>query len=120
MPEPDVDKIAVLRANALGDLIFALPALDALRSAYPRADIVLLGAPWHARFLTGRPGPVDRVVALPPLPGVRGPEPGEPPGDVDRFLAALREERFDLALQLHGGGRHTKPPGPSLRRPITA
>ena len=115
-----MDKIAVLRANAVGDYVFALPALDALRSAYPRAEIVLLGAPWHARFLTGRPGPVDRVVELPPLPGVRDPGPGEPPGDADRFLAALREERFDLALQLHGGGRHTNPLVAGLGARITA
>jgi ADP-heptose:LPS heptosyltransferase len=32
-----IRKIAVLRANGIGDLMFALPALDALRSAYPRA-----------------------------------------------------------------------------------
>jgi ADP-heptose:LPS heptosyltransferase len=84
--ERDVHKIAVLRANAIGDYIFALPALDALRAAYPDAEIVLLGAAWHARFLTGRPGPVDRVIELP----------------ADE--AALRAERFDLAIQLHGGG----------------
>jgi ADP-heptose:LPS heptosyltransferase len=105
--EPDVDKIAVLRANALGDYIFALPALDALRAAYPDAGIVLLGAPWHARFLTGRPGPVDRVVELPP-------EPGEP------FLAAMRAERFDLAIQLHGGGRTSNPLVAGLGARITA
>ena len=29
---PDVARIAVLRANALGDFIFILPALEALRS----------------------------------------------------------------------------------------
>lgn len=56
-----VRKIAVLRANALGDYVFSLPALDALRAAYPQAEIVLLGQPWHARFLAGRPGPLDRT-----------------------------------------------------------
>jgi ADP-heptose:LPS heptosyltransferase len=109
MPEPDVSKIAILRANALGDYIFALPALDALRAAYPAAEIVLLGAPWHARFLTGRPGPVDRVVELPPLPDVGG-----------RFLAAMRAERFDLAIQLHGGGAQTNPVVAALGARITA
>ncbi len=120
MPEPDVARIAVLRANALGDYIFALPALDALRSAYPDAEIALLGAPWHARFLAGRPAPVDRVVALPALPGLREPAPGEVPGDRAGFLAAMRAERFDLALQMHGGGRTSNPFVARLGARITA
>jgi hypothetical protein len=41
---PEVEKIAVLRANALGDYLFRLPALESLRAAYPQAEIVLLGA----------------------------------------------------------------------------
>ena len=64
---PGVRRIAVLRANAIGDFIFTLPALEALRAAYPQAEIVLLAKKWHAAFLRGRPGPVDRVVAVPPF-----------------------------------------------------
>src|SRR5437667_7394301 len=71
---PDVHKIAVLRANAIGDLTFALPALEALCAAYPGAELVLLGQEWHARFLEGRPGPVDRVVVVPPYRGVSLPD----------------------------------------------
>ncbi len=67
----DIHKIAVLRANAIGDFIFSLPALDALRAAYPGAEIVLLGQPWHEGFLAERPGPVDRVVVVPRTRGVR-------------------------------------------------
>ncbi len=112
-----VRKIAVLRANALGDFIFSLPALDSLRAAYPESEIVLLGAPWHARFLAGRPGPVDRVMVVPPLPGIRAAEPGEVgPGQAgavgsarlrEEFLDEARAEEFDVALQLHGGGGNT-------------
>ena len=58
---PEVQKIAVLRANRLGDFIFALPALESLHFAYPEAELVLLALPWHARFLHQRPGPVDKV-----------------------------------------------------------
>ncbi|XXG10427.1 glycosyltransferase family 9 protein [Micromonospora sp. SH-82] len=106
---PGVERIAVLRANALGDFIFVLPALDALRAAYPKAEIVLLGAPWHANLLRDRPGPVDRVLVVPPAPGIRVAGPGEADGRVDDFLAEARAERFDLALQLHGGGANSNP-----------
>ena len=108
-----VRRIAVLRASAVGDFLLALPALDALRRAYPAARISLIGRAWHAAFLTGRPGPVDEVIVMPRLPGVSLPEDA-PCSGVDRaaladWLAAMRERRFDLALQLHGGGRHSNP-----------
>lgn len=109
---PDVRKIAVLRANALGDFLFALPALEALRAAYPQAEIVLLARQWHADFLAGRPGPVDRVVVLPPIPGVSerpGAEQADDPQARAAFFAAMRAEGFDLALQMHGGGRSSNP-----------
>jgi ADP-heptose:LPS heptosyltransferase len=109
-----VKKIAVLRANALGDFIFAQPALEALRAAYPRAEIVLLGKAWHADYLRGRPGPVDRVEVVPPYRGVSEPDtwPG-PDGAgearIDEFFARMQSERFDLAIQMHGGGGNSNP-----------
>jgi ADP-heptose:LPS heptosyltransferase len=108
--EPGVERIAVLRANALGDYMFCIPALDALRAAYPEADIALLGCPWHARFLSDRPGPVDRVVVVPPSRGVRE-EPGrhDDAAELSGFFERMQAERFDLALQMHGGGRWSNP-----------
>jgi ADP-heptose:LPS heptosyltransferase len=107
---PDVERIAVLRANAIGDFIFTLPALDALRAAYPDAEIVLLGRAWHAGFLANRPGPVDRVIPIPRYSGVGEQEDFvNDPDEVDRFFAAMQEERFDIAVQLHGGGGFSNP-----------
>ena len=103
----DVRKLAVLRANAIGDYLVSLPALEALRAAYPDAELVLLGSGWHAGFLAGRPGPVDRCLPVPPTAGVRDDRPPSLPAVVDRFFARMRAERFDLAVQLHGGGRHS-------------
>lgn len=116
---PGVRKIAVLRANALGDFIFALPALEAVRAAYPGAEIVLLAKKWHEAFLEGRPGPVDRVVVVPPCQGVSE-EPGthdtpqtlhslECSTELVQFFEAMVQERFDLAIQIHGGGRYSNP-----------
>lgn len=107
---PNVHKIAVLRANALGDFIMILPALDALQAAYPEAEITLLAGAWHAEFLAGRPGPVRRVVTIPPLHHM-----GEPTltpdlqADLDAFFAAMQAERFDIAFQMHGGGQQSNP-----------
>lgn len=103
-------KIAVLRANGLGDLVFSLPALEALRAAYPRAEITLLGAPRHAVLFDGRPAAIDRVLTVPISRGVRGDE--RTPDDVEGlepFFARMRDERFDIAIQIHGGGRYSNP-----------
>lgn len=105
-----VDRIAVLRANAVGDCMFALPALAALRAAYPRAHVTLLGRRWHRDFLQGRPGSVDEVIALPPIRGVSvEPDAAQDEAEIDACVRALRQRRFDLAVQLHGGGRHSNP-----------
>jgi ADP-heptose:LPS heptosyltransferase len=118
---PGVRRIAVLRANGLGDLLMTLPAFEALRAAYPHAEIVLLGRRWHRRLLEDRPGPIDRVIELPPIRGVSAPEDGGAPASPpDGLLEALRSERFDLAVQLHGGGRHSNPFVRELGAGVTA
>ncbi|WP_311380584.1 hypothetical protein [Arthrobacter sp. ISL-69] len=51
----DVARIAVLRGGGLGDLLFALPAVAALKAAYPGATVTVLGTPVHAAIRRGRP-----------------------------------------------------------------
>ncbi|MEU7689694.1 glycosyltransferase family 9 protein [Microbispora hainanensis] len=113
-----VRRVAVLRANALGDLVLAMPALESLRRAYPGARLTLLGTPWHARFLDGRPGPVDDVIALPPISGVSTSDGGYPAPE--SLFKELREHRFDLAVQIHGGGRHSNPFVKAIGARVTA
>jgi ADP-heptose:LPS heptosyltransferase len=107
-PFESVERIAVLRGGGLGDFVGALPAIDALAAAYPGAAVTLLGLPTHAALLAGRPGsPISDVEVLPAAPGVRDGE--SDPAEVEAFLARMRERRFDLAVQLHGGGRNSNP-----------
>jgi ADP-heptose:LPS heptosyltransferase len=103
-----IQKIAILRANVLGDFIFVLPALTALRSTYPEAEIVLLGRTWHQEWLADRPSPVDRVVVVPV--GLLG-EAGQTADPIAErhFYQQMQQEEFDLAIQMHGGGRNSNP-----------
>ncbi|MFF1385087.1 glycosyltransferase family 9 protein [Arthrobacter sp. NPDC058288] len=103
----DVTRIAVLRGGGLGDLLFALPAVSALKAAYPGSRVTVLGTPLHSALVQGTAGPVDGVRIVPFAEGVR---PGEEdPAALDAFFADMQRERFDLALQLHGGGRYSNP-----------
>ncbi len=105
-----IKKIAVLRANALGDYVFSLPALQALRETFPHAEIVYLGRTWHKEYLQNRPGPVDRVVVVPLYPGISEREGYVPDEKVlSEFFGKMKEEEFDIAFQMHGGGKNSNP-----------
>lgn len=103
---PGVRRLAVLRANGLGDYVVAEPALAALRAAYPDAEITLLGAAHHQALLQGRRGPVDRIVVVPLVHGVRvsSDAPDADADVVEAWCAEQRAHAYDLAVQLHGGG----------------
>ena len=102
---PDVRRIAVLRGGGLGDVLFAVPALHALHAAYPAAQLTVLSSRQGA-LLPGRlPFPVE-VCELPRVAGVHDAGTND---DVAGFLAAQRGRQYDLAVQLHGGGRNSNP-----------
>ncbi len=103
---PGIRRIAVLRAGGLGDFVFALPALQALRESYPGASISLLTGPAQGELLESRPGPWDEVLVVPPFAGVRDDAPALIE-EAEAFFQGMQARRFDLAVQMHGGGRHS-------------
>lgn len=90
---PEVNRILVLRAAGLGDLLTALPALRAIRESYPNAYIT-----------AAIPKPLDAVVGdcIDDVFDVRAAT--SPVG-----LAALDtyHQQVDLAFNLHGKGPHS-------------
>lgn len=95
-----VRKLAVFRGLYLGDLVAATGAWRALRHGYPETEITLVSLPWAAALIPHLPY-VDRLLPYPGAPGLDG---GNNEEDLEEFLAKVRAERFDLALNMHGQG----------------
>lgn len=98
-------RIAVLRALQLGDMLCTVPALRALRAAFPDADITLIGLPWARSFVERFSEYLDGLMVLPGVPGM--PEQPADEGALPAFVDAARRMEFDLAIQLHGSGAIT-------------
>ena len=58
-------RVLILRALKLGDLLVAVPAFRALRSAWPEAEIVLVGLPWAEALVERFPMYLDGCRAFP-------------------------------------------------------
>src|SRR5258705_13888678 len=100
-------RVAVFRALQLGDLLCAVPALRAVRTALPESEMVLIGLAWARAFVDRYPAYLDGFREFPGWPGL----PEQPPrwDRIPAFLAAMQAERFDLVLQFHGSGVLTNP-----------
>ncbi len=95
-------RIAVFQALALGDLICATPALRALRTSFPDAEITAIALPWAEDVLL-RAGLIDRFLPFPGWPGIA--EGHYDPARLSALLAEVAAAPFGLALQFHGSGQ---------------
>jgi heptosyltransferase-2 len=75
-------KILVRATNWIGDAVMSLPALRALRAAYPHAHIALLAKPWVKQLYEAE-GAIDQIIPL----QSRWRQP-----------RALQSQKFDLAI----------------------
>src|SRR5947207_355832 len=96
-------RIAIFRALQLGDLLQAIPALRAIRSGFPNAEITLIGLPWAKSFIQRFHHYVDRFVEFVGFPGIA--EVEVIPERIAGFLEEQRVYGYDLAIQMHGSGR---------------
>jgi ADP-heptose:LPS heptosyltransferase len=103
----EIKKIAVFRALQLGDMICIIPAMRALRTAYPDAEITLLGLPWAAGFVNRFPKYFDHFIYFPGYPGL--PEQPYDETAFEAFLHRVQDEQFDLLLQMQGNGTIVNP-----------
>lgn len=86
-------KILVRATNWLGDAVMSLPALRALRTRFPNAQITVLARPTVAPLYEGERS-IDRIIQL---SGAAGPRDWAIKWQLGRIL---RRENFDLAVLL--------------------
>ncbi len=98
----DPETIVVFRALQLGDMLNSVPALRALRAAFPNAQITLVGLPWAREFVERFRPMLDDFIRFPGYAGL--PEQPHQLAAMPAFVRQMQERNFDLALQMHGSG----------------
>jgi ADP-heptose:LPS heptosyltransferase len=91
-------RILLVRLREIGDVIFTTPAVHALRRRFPAAHLTYVVEPAAAPVVVHNPH-LDRVLIAKRLPGLRGLA-----ADL-AFGRQLRADRYDLAIDFHGGPR---------------
>jgi ADP-heptose:LPS heptosyltransferase len=100
--KPVPQRIVILRALQLGDLLCSVPAIRALRAALPEAHISLIGLPWAGAFVERFHHYIDSFLEFPGFPGF--PEREAQISAFPHFLSQIQAQRTDLALQMQGSG----------------
>jgi len=85
------NRVLMIRTDKVGDLLLTMPAIRAVRRAFPSAHLTVLASPYNAPVLRGWRVP-DRVEFY---------DPAWPFGRRWRVAQDLRREGFDLCLVLH-------------------
>jgi heptosyltransferase-2 len=90
---PPASRIMVRMPNWIGDAVMATPALQAIRTTFPDAQVTIVANPLVAELFTHHPD-CDRVIQFDKRARHRG------PAGLLRFCADLRREKFALAVLL--------------------
>ena len=91
-------KILLVRLRLIGDVVFTTPVIRALRRQYPDAHIAYLVEPSATPVVRGNPH-LNQVIVAERRRGA-----GRLLDDL-ALARRLRHERFDVAIDLHGGPR---------------
>ena len=93
-----ISRILLVRLRQIGDVVFTTPAIRALRTRFPDAHLSYVVEPAALSIVEHNPH-LDEVIVAPRLRGAAGLR-----SDV-ALINRLREGRYDLAIDFHGGPR---------------
>lgn len=103
----DIERIAIFRALKLGDMLCAVPALRAIRKAFPDAHITLISLASAENLAMRYSQYIDEFIPFPGFPGM--PEMKFETKEVMGFLTDLQKREIDLLIQMHGSGELSNP-----------
>jgi ADP-heptose:LPS heptosyltransferase len=97
---PSRPRILLVKLSSFGDVLHALPTLEALRTAYPTAHITWLVEAAYAPLLSGHPALNEVWIA----PRLRPAEffSGSNSANLRRLVRQLRSRPFDLVVDVQG------------------
>ncbi len=97
---PSRPRILLIKLSSLGDVIHALPILEALREAFPQGQITWLAEQAFCPLLKGHPA-LDEVWVVPRVRLTQG-WSGANLAEMGRLIRRLRSQDFDLVIDLQG------------------
>ena len=100
---PDIRRILVVRVDLIGDVVLSLPAVRALKRAYPHASVDMLVLQSSAGILAAE-GDVSRVLTFDPYLWRKPLDVLNPATwrEARRLIGALRAAHYDLAISVSG------------------
>jgi len=91
-------KILLIRLRRIGDIVMTTRATAALKQALPGSSLTYVVEEPFRRLVEGNPH-LDEVLVVPPHQGIVS---------FLLFIRRLRRERYDLAIDFHGGPRASR------------
>ena len=91
-PLADVRRLLIVKTSAIGDVIHALPVVQALKDAAPGLVLDWVVRARSADVLRGNPA-IDTLRVLPDKPGL---------GDLSALRREMHAARYDMALDMQG------------------
>jgi lipopolysaccharide heptosyltransferase II len=103
-PKGEIKRILLIQPSRIGDIVFSLPTLSALRRTYPRARVTWLVDDRCRDLVEGHPD-LDEVLVVPFKALEEALKKGTGRGvaqTLRRLKRELRSRSFDLSIDLHG------------------
>jgi lipopolysaccharide heptosyltransferase II len=92
-----VKKILLIRLRRIGDIVMTTPAVTTLKENLPGASLSYVVEEPYRELVEGNPH-LEKVIVLPKKQAAK---------DFFGLLKKLRQERFDILIDFHGGPRAT-------------